>query len=60
MHGEFEAMYFKAMRNFFETSTAHAVMNYKQDIIPKEVYEKLIKPDDKKVTHKITKGEKDG
>lgn len=49
MHGEFEAMYFKHLRNFFETSLAHAVMEHEQDIIPKDVYDKLIKSD-KEVT----------
>ena len=49
MHGEFEAMYFKYLRNFFETSLAHAVMEHKQDTIPKDVYDKLIKSD-KEVT----------
>ena len=49
MHGEFEAMYFKHLRNFFETSLAHAVMEHEQDIIPKDVYYKLIKSD-KEVT----------
>ena len=46
MHGEFEAMYFKHLRNFFETSTAHMVMEHKQDIIPKDIYYKLVKSDE--------------
>lgn len=48
MHGEFEAMYFKAMRNFFETSVAHVVMKHKQDIIPAEIYNKFIKMEENK------------
>lgn len=35
LQGPFEAYYFKAIRNFFETSISHRIMNYKQDIIPK-------------------------
>ena len=46
MHGEFEAMYFKHLRNFFETSASHVVMEHEQDTIPKDVYDKLIKSDE--------------
>ena len=35
LEGPFEAYYFKEIRNFFENSISHRVMDYKQDIVPK-------------------------
>ena len=35
LSGPFEAYYFKAIRDFFENSISHRVMDYKQDIAPK-------------------------
>ncbi len=43
MHGEFEAMYFNAFREWLKTNTAHVIMEHKQDVIPKDVYNKLVK-----------------
>lgn len=35
LSGPFEAYYFKSIRDFFENSISHRVMDYKQDIAPK-------------------------
>ena len=40
LQGPFEAYYFQAVRNFFENSISHRVMNHKQDIAPKVLIKK--------------------
>ncbi|MBR1376529.1 MAG: hypothetical protein IJ565_01815 [Bacilli bacterium] len=37
--GEFEAMYFKSIRNFFENSISHLIMEHNQDIYDGEFIE---------------------
>ena len=41
LSGPFEAYYFKAIRNFFESSIAHRIMEINQDIIPKEIIKQM-------------------
>lgn len=46
MHGEYEAMYFSAFREWLRTNTAHIIMEHKQDVIPEDVYNKLIQSEE--------------